>query len=93
MDYPTLMIPVPEGQGEEAGAQDILEELSWQGVLQLPPQGSQTTRSLARSQGGDELVDVVDTNAFSQVKGGRGWNLVFPRAAVGFYPGLVCACV
>lgn len=71
VDHPTLMIPVPDGDRDQD--RRVVEELSWQGVLQLPAQGRKLTRGLAREMGrrlGDELVDVVDTNAFSQVKGG-----------------------
>lgn len=86
VDHPTLMVPVSDGdRDKDRGA--VVEELSWQGVMQLPTKGRGLTRGLARGVGrlgDDELVDVVDTNAFSQVKGGRGWNLVFPRAAVSF---------
>lgn len=85
VDHPTLMIPVPDGDPDHDHG--VVEELSWQGVMQLPTKGRELTRGLAREMGrlgDDELVDVVDTNAFSQVKGGRGWNLVFPRAAVSF---------
>lgn len=88
VDHPTLMIPVPDVDG--GAAAELVEELSWQGVMQLPTRGRDLTRGLAREMGrskDDELVDVVDTNAFSQVKGGRGWNLVFPRAAVSFLSG------
>ncbi|KAK1835161.1 hypothetical protein QBC39DRAFT_419728 [Podospora conica] len=78
VDRPTLMVPDRDG-GDAMGS--VVQELAWQGVMQLPERGKRLTRGLARDLGGDELVDVVDTNAFSQLKGGRGWNLVFPRAS------------
>jgi hypothetical protein len=85
-DYPTLVLPA-EGFFGGDGDEEVLRGLAWKALLQLPKKGRELTRSLARSgeaKGMDEIVDLVDTNAFAHEKGGKVWNLVFPGAAVSF---------
>jgi len=83
VDYPTLMLPAEGFEGADLG---VLEGLAWKGLLQLPEGGRGLTRGLARSKKGwaivDEIVDVVDTNAFAHEKGGAVHNIIFPLAAV-----------
>ena len=83
VDYPTLMLPAEGFEGADLG---VLEGLAWKGLLQLPEGGRGLTRGLARSKKGwgivDEIVDVVDTNAFAHGKGGAVHNIIFPLAAV-----------
>ncbi|KAK4443864.1 hypothetical protein QBC34DRAFT_310134 [Podospora aff. communis PSN243] len=80
-DYPTLILPAEGFEGADA---DVLQSLAWKGLLQLPKEGRDVTRGLARSKaelGVDEIVDLVDTNAFTHEDGGGVHNVLFPLAS------------
>ncbi|KAK0611292.1 hypothetical protein B0T14DRAFT_325294 [Immersiella caudata] len=80
-DYPTLILPAEGFEGADA---DVLHEIMWQGLLQLPKEGRNATRNLAKSKeanGVDEIVDLVDTNAFTHEEGGGIFNVLYPLAS------------
>lgn len=83
-EYPTLI--VPSGGADSAVSNDVLDMLRWKALLQLPKPTRIRTRALAQSKrlGKDEIIDILDTNAFTHEKGGRLHDVIFPEAAVSF---------
>jgi len=68
--------------------------LRWIGLLQLSKPARELTRGLAKSLslsgdlGVDELLDVVETNAFRHEKAGVAFDGVYPEAAVRLFSSL-----
>ncbi|KAM7206065.1 hypothetical protein V8F20_002847 [Naviculisporaceae sp. PSN 640] len=79
-EYPTLI--APSGSVDAISAED-LDLLRWRALLQLPDAARQRTRALARSSKTykDEIVDILDTNAFTHQKAGVAHDIIFPEAA------------
>ncbi|KAM7219443.1 hypothetical protein V8F06_005177 [Rhypophila decipiens] len=79
-EYPTLI--VASGISDSIQPQ-VLDMLRWKALLQLPRTTRQGIRALAQSHvmHKDEIVDIVDTNAFTHEKGGAVYDLIFPEAA------------
>lgn len=80
-EYPTLIFP---SGSVDSISSEALDMLRWRALLQLPDTARQRTRALARSikVHKDEIVDILDTNAFTHQKGGGTHDIIFPEAAV-----------
>jgi hypothetical protein len=81
VDYPTLLVP---SELTDRPSQDVLYDLQWKAVFQLPDSARARTRGLAKSKGKyfDEIENVVGTNAFTQNKGGAVHDVMLTETAV-----------
>ena len=59
------------------------QEMQWRGVLQLSADAQRVFRNLSRSRGGDEIDDILQTNALGLSLGGKqGYLALMPQVAV-----------
>lgn len=59
------------------------QELQWRGVLQLSRESQKLFRGLTTSRGGDEIDDILQTNAIGVTLGdGNAYLALMPKAAV-----------
>ena len=68
MDQPTIIVLRSAYRLFPEHEQELLQ---WQGILQMPELGRRTTRDLAKAGVGDEIIDILQTNAFAQPYGSR----------------------
>ncbi|PMD39279.1 SET domain-containing protein [Hyaloscypha variabilis F] len=58
------------------------QEMQWRGVLQLSVDGRRVFRNLSKSRGGDEIDDILQTNALGLSLGGtKGYLALMPQVA------------
>ncbi|KAE9372469.1 SET domain-containing protein [Stipitochalara longipes BDJ] len=58
------------------------QEMQWRGVLQLSGDGQRVFRNLSKSRGGDEIDDILQTNALGLSLGGKqGYLALMPQVA------------
>jgi hypothetical protein len=59
------------------------QEMQWRGVLQLSVDGRRVFRNLSKSRDGDEIDDILQTNALGLSLGGQnGYLALMPQVAV-----------
>lgn len=59
------------------------QKMQWRGVLQLSGDDQKLFRNLARSRGGDEIDDILQTNSIGlNLDDNHGHLAVMPKAAV-----------
>jgi hypothetical protein len=59
------------------------QEMQWRGVLQLPADVQKLFRNLSKSRGGDEIDDILQTNALGlNLEARNGYLALMPQVAV-----------
>jgi len=81
VDYPTVILP---SGADDSMNPDLLGDLRWKALLQLPAVARARTRALAQSKDKfmDEVTNIFETNAFTHEKGGGLHDIIFPEASV-----------